>query len=145
MKNRHMRAYNKDMERKYRQDKKTTSLLKYQFVFCSKNRRKIFSIDGVEERTVELIKEICQEQNIKIESLSCVEEHVILSVEAPPILSPVEIMQRIKIRTSGILRNEFKELEKMSSLWTRNFWVSTITINNNEQIQEFINNQKKRS
>ena len=74
-----------------------------------KNRRKIFSIDGVEERTVELIKEICQEQNIKIESLSCVEEHVILSVEAPPILSPVEIMQRIKIRTSGILRNEFKE------------------------------------
>ena len=39
-----------------------------------------------------------------------------------PTLSPSDIMQQIKGYTSKILREEFSELSKMPSLWTRSYF-----------------------
>lgn len=42
-----------------------------------------------------------------------------------PTLSPSDVMQQIKGYTSKVLREEFAELSKMPSLWTRSYFVST--------------------
>lgn len=53
-------------------------------------------------------------------------------------------MQQIKGYTSKILREEFVELSKMPSLWTRNYFVSTAGNVCSETIKKYVENQKKR-
>ena len=47
------------MKSKYLYTKTTVSLIRYHFVFCPRYRRKIFLVDGVEERFKQLTREIC--------------------------------------------------------------------------------------
>ena len=61
-----------------------------------------------------------------------------------PTQSPSDIMQQIKGYTSKILREEFLELSKMPSLWTRNCFVSTAGNVCSEIIKKYVENQKKR-
>ena len=53
-------------------------------------------------------------------------------------------MQNIKGYTSKILREEFSELNKMPSLWTRSYFVSTTGNVCSETIKKYVENQKKR-
>ena len=55
-----------------------------------------------------------------------------------------DIMKSLKGYTSKILRNEFNELSKMPSLWTRSFFVSTARNVCSETIKQYVENQKKR-
>ena len=61
-----------------------------------------------------------------------------------PSLSSSDIMQQIKGYTSKILRDEFTELSKMPSLWTRNYFVSTDGNIGRETIKKYVETQKKR-
>ncbi|MCC0628665.1 MULTISPECIES: transposase, partial [unclassified Clostridioides] len=38
------------MENKYRRTQTTVSLINYHFVFCPRYRRKVFNIEGLEDR-----------------------------------------------------------------------------------------------
>ena len=53
-------------------------------------------------------------------------------------------MQQIKGYTSKILREEFVELSRMPSLWTRSYFVSTAGNVCSETIKQYVENQKKR-
>ena len=53
-------------------------------------------------------------------------------------------MQQIKGYTSKILREEFSQLSKMPSLWTRSYFVSTAGNVSSETIKQYVENQKKR-
>ncbi len=72
------------MENKYRKTQTTVSLINYHFVFCPRYRRKIFNIEGLEDRFKTLVKNKCKENSL-------------------PTLSPSNIMQNIKSYTSKIL------------------------------------------
>lgn len=63
-------------------------------------------------------------------------------VESTPVLSPAEIMKCMKGATSRVLREEFSELSAMPSLWTKNFFVSTDADIPQQEIEDFVNNQK---
>lgn len=134
---------NKGMN-KYRKTRTTVSLINYHFVFCPRYRRKIFLIQGVECRVKELIKEICDELEINIIAIECDKDHIHLFINTLPILSPANIMQKIKGRTSKIIREEFRELNKMPSLWTRSYFVSTAGEVSTETIKRYVENQKNK-
>ena len=53
-------------------------------------------------------------------------------------------MQQIKGYASKILREEFNDLSKMPSLWTRSYFVSTAGNVCSETIKKYVENQKKR-
>ena len=53
-------------------------------------------------------------------------------------------MNKIKGVSSRIIRNEFEELSKMPSLWTRSYFVSTAGNVSSETIKKYVENQKKR-
>ena len=59
-------------------------------------------------------------------------------------MSLSDIMKSLKGYTSKILRNEFNELSKMPSLWTRSFFVSTAGNVCSKIIKQYVENQKKR-
>lgn len=140
----HFLWYNIDMENIYRTTKTTVSLLNYHFIFCPRYRRKIFLIDNVEDRFKELIREKCKEMKIEIIAMECDKDHTHLFLNCLPTQSPSDIMQSLKGYTSKILREEFVQLSKMPSLWTRNYYVSTAGTVSSETIKKYVESQKKR-
>lgn len=129
---------------KYRRTNTTVSLVTYHFVFCPRYRRKIFRYPGVEERFKQFVPEMCDELDIVILALECHEDHVHLFLNAPPKLSPADIMAKIKGVTSKKLREEFPSLHHLPSLWTRSYFVSTAGEVSNETIKRYVEQQKTR-
>ena len=120
-------------------------MVNYHFVFCPRYRRKVFLIDGVEARFKELVRQICELNDIDILALECYEDHCHLFVNAPPKLSPSDIMRLVKSNTGLTLRKEFKEFAKTQNLWTRSYFVSTAGDINSDTIRKYVEEQKKRS
>ena len=132
------------METNYRRTHTTVSLINYHFVFCPRYRRKIFLRNGVEIRFKGLMSEIYEELNIKIITLECDKDHTHMFLEAPPTLSPADIMAKIKRVTSKKLREEFPHLQHLPSLWTRSYFVSTAGNVSSETIKRYVEQQKTR-
>lgn len=132
------------MKNKYKYTNTTVSLINYHFVFCPRYRRKIFLISKVEQRFKDLVKLKCRELKIEIIAIECNKDHVYMFLNCLPTQSPSDIMQDIKGYTSKILREEFLELNKMPSLWTRSYFVSTASNICGDIIKNYVENQKKR-
>lgn len=128
----------------YRRTKTTMTLINYHFVFCPRYRRKIFDIPGVEMRFKELTQSECKNLDIEILAMECHHDHVHLFLNCLPQMSPSEIMCQIKGVTSYILREEFKELSQMQSLWTRSYFVSTASNVSSATIKQYVDTQKTR-
>lgn len=132
------------MENKYRKTQTTVSLINYHFVFCPRYRRKIFLISNVEDRFKHIVKNICEDMDIKIIAMECDKDHVYMFLNCLPILSPEGLMQKIKGVSSRALRDEFVELNRMPSLWTRSYFVSTAGNVSSETVQRYVEEQKTR-
>ena len=98
----------------------------------------------MEERFKELVRMICDEMEIEIIAIECDRDHSHLFLNCLPTLSPSDIMQKIKGVTSKILREEFPQLSKMPSLWTRSYFVSTAGNVSSETVKKYVENQKTR-
>jgi putative transposase len=129
----------------YRRTNTTVSLINYHFVFCPRFRRKIFDNSQVEIRFKELVEEICVENDWSIVAMECDRDHVHLFINTLPTNSPSDIMQKIKGKSSKIMREEFKHLATAPSLWTRSFFVSTAGDVSSETIKRYVESQKTRS
>lgn len=132
------------MENEYKHTKTTVSLINYHFVFCPRYRRKIFNIEGVEERFKELTISECKRVGIEILALECHVDHVHIFVSVLPTMGIPSIMQQIKGATSHRLREEFPQLKAMPSLWTRSYFVSTAGNVSSETIKWYVDTQKTR-
>ncbi|MCB7071703.1 IS200/IS605 family transposase [Caldibacillus sp. 210928-DFI.2.22] len=128
----------------YRRTNTTVSLINYHFVFCPRYRRKIFLRSDVEERFKQLVQEICEELDIVIVALECDKDHTHMFLNALPMLSPADIMAKIKGVTSKKLREEFPHLRHLPSLWTRSYFVSTAGNVSSETIKRYVEQQKTR-
>jgi len=132
------------MDNNYRHTNTTVSLINYHFVFCPRYRRKIFNIPNVEQRFKELINSKCKEMDIDIIAIACGKDHTHIFLNCLPTQSPSDIMQYMKGYTSKILREEFVQLSRMPSLWTRNYFVSTADNISSETIKKYVESQKTR-
>ena len=128
----------------YKRTKTTVSFVNYHFVFCPRYRRKIFDIPGVEARFKELTAVECKKREIDILAMECHHDHVHMFVSVYPQLSIPDIMKYIKGATSWKLREEFKQIEKMPSLWTRSYFVSTAGNVSADTIRRYVEEQKTR-
>lgn len=131
------------MGQEYKRTNTTVSLINYHFVFCPRYRRKLL-IGDVEIRFKELLQEICESINLEILAVECDKDHCHLFVNALPVHSPADIMARIKGVTSKKLREEFKHLSHMVSLWTRSYFISTAGNISSETIKRYVEEQKTR-
>lgn len=129
---------------KYKHTKTTVSFINYHIVFCPRYRRKIFNIGGVEKRFKKLVTEECKRQDIDIIAIECDTDHAHIFLSAWPQQSIPWIVKQIKGATSKKLREEFKELSNMPSLWTRSYFVSTAGSVSSETIRHYVEQQKKR-
>ena len=132
------------MNNDYRKTKTTVSLINYHFVFCPRYRRKIFNIPGVAESFKALTAAQCRRLGIEVLAMECHIDHAYLFLSYLPTLSPSDIMHQLKGATSFALREEFPQVEKMPSLWTRSFFVSTEGNVSSDTIKWYVDTQKTR-
>lgn len=77
-------------------------------------------------------------------ALECDKDHAHLFLNALPMLSPADIMAKIKGVTSKKLREEFLHLQHLQSLWMRSYFVSTAGNVSSETIRHYVESQKTR-
>lgn len=90
-----------------------------------------------------LIHDTARELDCDVLNLAIEPEHVHLFLNCPPNIAPSDLMHRIKGRTARILRQEFPELMKLPSMWTRAYFVSTAGNAASSTIQKYIDAQGK--
>ncbi|KEQ23523.1 IS200/IS605 family transposase [Paenibacillus tyrfis] len=131
------------MGQEYRRTTTTVSLINYHFVFCPRYRRKVL-VSQVEARFKELVQELCQENDWLMVAMEVMPDHVHLFLNVRPTDSPADIMAKLKGATSRFLRQEFKHLKHLPSLWTRSYFVSTAGNVSSETIKRYVEEQKTR-
>jgi putative transposase len=132
------------MKNEYKRTSTTVSMLNYHFVFCPRYRRKIFLIDGLESRFKESVYQICRQNQIEVLAMECHIDHVHLFLSTLPKYSPADIMRIVKGNTSRILLQEFSDVLKSLTVWTRSYFVSTAGNVSSATIQRYVEEQKTR-
>lgn len=94
----------------------------YHFVW-GPMRAKPCLTDEVAERLESLIEEKAAGLEFIPVKLVILPDRVYLAAEAPPTVAPHHIVCQVKAYTSRVLRDEFPELTRIPSLWTRAYLV----------------------
>jgi REP-associated tyrosine transposase len=111
-------------------------------VFCPKYRRKVLS-EEIALRLTDIISEVCLEHQAEVMSLEVMPDHVHLLVECDPQFGIHRLVRLIKGRSSRFLRQEFPILkQKLPTLWTNSYFVSTVGGAPLSVIKQSIENQK---
>ena len=131
------------MSQPYRHTKTCVSLINYHFVWCPKRRRKVL-VGRVERDLHRLLIAKAKDLGSEPIALEIMPDHVHLFLNCPPTLSPSDAMFWLKGYTSRLLRQKYPHLERMSSLWTRSYFVSTAGNVSSSTIQRYIAEQKTR-
>ena len=118
--------------------------IKYHIVWITKYRKS--AITGkIATRTRELIRQICNGNDVQILSGHVSKDHIHLLVSTPPHLSVSKLVQYLKGNTSYKLQREFKELNKQywgRHLWGRGYCVASSGNVTDEIIMEYIKTQE---
>ena len=99
---------------------------------------------AIKDRLEQIVKEVAEEKGVDILALEINPDHIHLFISTNPLVSAHKIVKDFKGRSSRILRQEFPELLKLPSLWTRSYFVSTAGKVSNETIRRYIEAQSKK-
>ncbi len=116
--------------------------LKFHLVWCPKYRRPVLTppVDG---RLKALLAEIADDHGMMLHATEVMPDHVHLSVEADPTLCVAEIVNRLKGRTSRLLRQEFPALRsRLPTLWSRSYFAASVGAVSEAMIRRYIEAQK---
>jgi putative transposase len=94
----------------------------YHFVW-GPMRSKPCLVGMIAERLQELIREKARGREFEPLAVIILPDRVYLAVAAPPTLAPHHIVCQVKAHTSRVLREEFPELTRIPTLWTRAYLV----------------------
>lgn len=130
------------MGQTYRHKNTSVSLVNYHFVWIVRRRRRVLT-GSIKQRLDILIHDAARELDCDVLNLAIEPEHVHLFLNCPPNIAPSDLMHRIKGRTARMLRQEFPELMKLPSMWTRAYFVSTAGNVSSSTIQKYIDAQGK--
>ena len=127
----------------YRKGSHTVYDIKYHFVWITKYRYQVLKGD-VALRLRELLRQGCEANHIRILKGSVGTDHVHMLLSCPTTLSPSQIMQYLKGRSSRILQDEYPTLKKRywgQHMWGRGYFCGTVGEVDQKTIEEYIKNQ----
>ena len=130
------------MEDTYIPESHTVHHILYHIIFCTKRRKKVLE-GAVHDRLKEIIEDVVHKNYWSLESLAIQPDHVHLFVQSNPYTLPTDIARLIKGRSSHALREEFPELLRLPSLWTRSTFYSTAGHVGQEIITRYIEAQAR--
>ena len=124
----------------YRTGPHTKYKIEYHFVWITKYRYQVLKGD-VAIRLRELVRQICVMFDLEVIRGVVSKDHVHILISAPPMMSPSEIMRRIKGRTSSKLFEEFPHLKKRyrgRHFWARGYFCVTAGELTKKMIEDYL-------
>ena len=133
--------------RPYKTSSHTVHDLKVHLIWITKYRYKVL-VKDVGYRTRELIRQVCDANNVQIIKGRVSKDHVHLYVSYPPKLSVSEMVRKLKGRSSRKIQEEFPQLGKQ--YWGKHFWAIGYAAFSSghvtdEMIQEYLEQHDKHS
>jgi len=126
----------------FRRTNKTVYSAKYHLIWCPKYRRRVL-VGQVETRLKEIIEEAVASVEGEMIGLEVMPDHVHLLAELPPGAHLRAVLQRLKGRSSRLLRQEFPHLRRLPVLWSRSWFVSTVGGAPLEVVRRDVENHKR--
>jgi len=117
--------------------------INYHIVWITKYRKPVIT-GKIAERTRELIRQICQTNEVEIMAGHVGKDHIHILVSVPPHLSASKLVQYLKGTSSRKLQMEYKELNKQfwgQHLWASGYFAASSGNVTDEIIAEYIKNQ----
>ena len=127
----------------YRKSAHCTYDIKYHLVGITKYHKTVITGE-IALRIRELIRIICQSNEVEILVEHIGSDHIHLLILVPPHLSAGKLVHYIKGNTSRKLQMEYKELNKQfwrQHLWVRDYFVASSGNVTDKIIKEYIKNQ----
>lgn len=118
-------------------------LVNYHVVFCPKRRRKILT-GPIRDRLMRIIWETAPDLECDVLALEVMSDHVHVFLSATPQWAPNQLIARIKGKSARLLRQEFPDLRRMPSVWTRSYFLSTAGNVSTDTISKYIAEQTTR-
>jgi len=121
--------------------------IQYHIVWYVKYRHKILT-EQIEERLVEILEQVAMCEDFEILEINTDKDHIHILVNCSPHHYIPEIIQKLKGISSRVLMTEYEEILKKElwggHLWNPSYFVATVSENTEEQIRQYIKNQKHR-
>ena len=120
-------------------------LLKFHVIFVCKYRRKLL-VGGIGDDMKRILGKVAEESDFDIDIAESDKDHIHLLISAPPKLSPLSIVRRLKqVSTRKIYELHGSSLRKVFyreyTFWTDGYFVSSIGDVSQETVREYIENQ----
>lgn len=120
--------------------------IQYHIVWCVKYRHKVLK-GHIEKRLIEILKQIANDNGFEIIEVNTDEDHIHLLINCSPQHYLPNLLKAMKGVSARLLMKEFGESLKRKLyggyLWNPSYYVATVSENTEEQIKEYIKNQKK--
>lgn len=119
--------------------------IQYHLVWCVKYRHKVL-VGKVEDDIKKLLHAIALEHDVIICEMETDEDHIHLLVECKPQHYLPDIMKSLKGVSARLLFKLHPELKSRlwgGHLWNPSYFVATVSENTEEQIRNYIQNQRR--
>lgn len=121
----------------------TKHKVRYRIVWLPKYRKRVLE-GALARRIKELIEECAAMNDWRIDELKIQMDHVHLLIQLRPSISVSQAVQKIKGKSSRIIREEFPELKEFywgDSFWGDGFFVETVGQVNLDKVKAYIRSQ----
>ena len=130
-------------QERWKRGRTTVYNIGYHIIWCSKYRRSVL-VDGVDDRLKQLLDEKAEEYECEIKAMEVMPDHVHIFIKTVPTLPIHFIIQQLKGYSAHVLRQEFPHLKsRIPNLWTRSYYIESVGNVSKDNIQRYIENQKR--
>lgn len=120
--------------------------IQYHLVWCVKYRHELLA-GKIEESVKKILHEIANERDFTILEMETDKDHVHLLIECKPqhyIPNMVKALKGVSARRMFMTHPELKNKCWGGHLWNPSYFVATVSEQTDEQIRQYIQNQKKK-
>jgi putative transposase len=122
----------------YRRSEHSVGLATVHLVWIPKRRKPVLKGD-IKQRLSGILDAVAADKGWLIKAKEIAPDHVHLLVEYDDKTPICDVMRAFKGRSSRMLREEFPELKKLPSLWTRSYFYDTTGKVSTAKIMAYIN------
>ena len=118
----------------------------YHLIWVTKYRHKIFVTDQLSEEMKQILSSIAKDNNIVIEKMEVMPDHVHVLISFPPSKAPASAIKALKGRSAYIFLKRHPEIKQSQywggHLWSPSYYMSTLGNMSKEVVEKYINDQK---
>lgn len=121
--------------------------IQYHIVWCVKYRHKIIT-PIIERSLIRILQKIADDNNFSIIEVNTDLDHIHLLIDCSPQHYIPDIIKTLKGVSARLLMKEYGDVLKKKlwggHLWNPSYFIATVSENTEEQIKNYIKNQKQK-